>query len=64
MVEELEHTVQLAEDNRVRAEVRAQALSLEVDRVSAQKDAEAEDIRRQMHKQHRESQVRQQSLRK
>lgn len=57
MVEELEHTVQVAEDNKVRAEVRAQALGLEVDRVSAQKEAEAEDIRRQLHKQQRESQV-------
>jgi hypothetical protein len=62
MVEELESTAQLAEDNKVRAEVRAQALSLEIDRVSAQKEAEAEDVRRQMHKQQRESQVREQHL--
>ena len=63
MVEELENAVQLVEDNKMRAEVRAQALSLEVERVSAQKEAEAEDIRRQMHKQHRESQVRGRHLR-
>ena len=57
MIEELEDTVQVAEDQKLRAEVKAQAANLELERLSAQKDAEAEEKRRALYKQLRDAQV-------
>lgn len=57
MIEELEDTVQVAEDQKLRAEVKAQAANLELERLSAQKDAEAEEKRRTLYKQLRDAQV-------